>query len=129
MPSGASRYSAGTGIAAIAALPFPAETSLGPMLSEPPARMTVTGRVLGPDGAIAGSTLTLEQAVARAVEVAGVKIGDAVTAASHTPARVLGLADRVGSIAQGKQADLLLLDEKMAVCKVMVRGRWQSASG
>ncbi|HKA69961.1 MAG TPA: N-acetylglucosamine-6-phosphate deacetylase [Actinomycetes bacterium] len=86
-------------------------------------------RVLGPDGAIAGSTLTLEQAVARAVEVAGVKIGDAVTAASHTPARVLGLADRVGSIAQGKQADLLLLDEKMAVCKVMVRGRWQSASG
>jgi len=86
-------------------------------------------RVLGQDGAIAGSTLTMERAVARTVDVAGVPIADAVTAASHTPARALGLADRVGSIAAGKQADLLLLDEKMAVCKVMVKGRWQSSTG
>jgi N-acetylglucosamine-6-phosphate deacetylase len=86
-------------------------------------------RVLGQGGAIAGSTLTMERAVARTVDVAGVRVADAITAASHTPARVLGLADRIGSIATGKQADLLLLDENMAVCKVMVRGRWQSAIG
>ena len=86
-------------------------------------------RLLGQDGAIAGSTLTMERAVARAVEAAGVQIADAVTAASHTPARVLGLADRVGTVAPGKQADLLLLDEKMTVCKVMAKGRWQSATG
>jgi N-acetylglucosamine-6-phosphate deacetylase len=86
-------------------------------------------RLLGQDGAIAGSTLTMERAVARTVDMAGVQIADAVTAASHTPARVLGLAHRVGSIAPGKQADLLLLDEKMAVCKVMVKGHWQSTTG
>lgn len=86
-------------------------------------------RMLGPDGAIAGSTLTMEKAVARAVEIAGVPIADAVTAASLTPASTIGLADRIGSIAVGKQADLLLLDEKMAVCKVMVKGRWQPAAG
>ena len=86
-------------------------------------------RLLGPGGAIAGSTLTMDRAVARAVEVAGVSVADAVTSASLTPARVLGLGDRVGSIEPGKQADLILLDEKMSVWKVMVKGRWLPASG
>ncbi|MCI0687204.1 MAG: N-acetylglucosamine-6-phosphate deacetylase [Sporichthyaceae bacterium] len=81
-------------------------------------------RLLGPDGAIAGSTLTMDQAVRRAVDHAGVPKAATVIAASRTPARILGLADRFGSIAPGRQADLLLLDEKMKVCKVLAKGSW-----
>lgn len=69
------------------------------------------------NGAIAGSTLLLEQAVRRAVTVLGFRPVDAVEAATLTPARVFGF-DRpnavtgapLGLIAQGYAADLLLLD-------------------
>ncbi len=58
---------------------------------------------------IAGSTLTLDRAFKRAVTVDGLPIVDAVRALSGTPARLLGLAARVGSIEPGKDADLVVL--------------------
>lgn len=75
-------------------------------------------------GAIAGSTLTMDVAFRRAVQLAGVSLPEATRIASLTPARVLGLDDRIGSIAVGKDADLVVLDEDLTVTAVMRRGAW-----
>ena len=73
---------------------------------------------------LAGSTLTMDLAFRRAVRELGVPIEDAVRASSTTAARVLGMADRVGSLEAGRDADLLVLTEDLAVDAVMAGGRW-----
>ncbi|MFC7382612.1 N-acetylglucosamine-6-phosphate deacetylase [Sphaerisporangium rhizosphaerae] len=78
-------------------------------------------------GAIAGSTLTMDVAFRRTVREVGLSVADAAVMASLTPARVLGLDDRVGSIAVGKDADLVVLDEDLTVHRVMRHGTWITA--
>ena len=75
-------------------------------------------------GALAGSTLTMDQAVRRAVREVGMPMGVASAAASGNPARVLGIADRCGAIAPGLDADLVVLDPELRVTRVMVQGTW-----
>ncbi|MDT0322909.1 N-acetylglucosamine-6-phosphate deacetylase [Streptomyces millisiae] len=75
-------------------------------------------------GAIAGSTLTLDVAFRRAVTVNGVSVPDAVRALSVNPARLLGLDHRIGSIEEGKDADLVVFDADFALVGVMRRGEW-----
>lgn len=75
-------------------------------------------------GSIAGSTLTMDVAFRRAVQEVGMSLPDAVQVASLTPARVLGLADRIGSIAVGKAADLVVLSDSLEVDGVMKDGVW-----
>jgi N-acetylglucosamine-6-phosphate deacetylase len=92
---------------------------LGPMevqVREGVARLAHTG-------AIAGSTLTMARAVRYATTVAGLPIEEAVRAATATPAGLLGL-DRVGALRPGAGADLVVLDEALAVRDVMHRGEW-----
>ncbi len=74
-------------------------------------------------GAIAGSTLTMDRAFRFAVE-AGVPVEDAVLMSSTNPARLLGLSERVGAIAAGLDADLVVLDDGFARTAVMARGSW-----
>jgi N-acetylglucosamine-6-phosphate deacetylase len=78
---------------------------------------------LADSGAIAGSTLTMARAVRYATTVAGLPIEEAVRAATATPAGLLGL-DRVGALRPGARADLVVLDEALAVRDVMHRGEW-----
>jgi N-acetylglucosamine-6-phosphate deacetylase len=61
-------------------------------------------------GSLAGSTLTLEAAVARMARDGGIPLRDAIHSASLSPARFLGIADRAGSLTPGKQADFAILD-------------------
>ncbi|MEU1800060.1 N-acetylglucosamine-6-phosphate deacetylase [Streptomyces sp. NPDC019937] len=75
-------------------------------------------------GSIAGSTLTLDHAFRRAVTVDGLGVDEAVRALSTTPARVLGLEDRVGALEAGKDADLVVLDADFHLRGVMRRGTW-----
>ncbi|MEV7468493.1 N-acetylglucosamine-6-phosphate deacetylase [Streptomyces kronopolitis] len=75
-------------------------------------------------GSIAGSTLTLDRAFRRAVTVDGLTVDQAVRALSATPARLLGIDGHTGSLSDGKDADLVVLDEAYAVVGVMRRGEW-----
>ncbi len=75
---------------------------------------------------LAGSTLTMDEALARAVKLSGLSVEQASAAASGNPARVLGLEARIGSIAPGRQADLVVLDDELQVTAVMGAGVWDA---
>ncbi|MBA0053901.1 N-acetylglucosamine-6-phosphate deacetylase [Streptomyces sp. AJS327] len=75
-------------------------------------------------GSIAGSTLTLDEALRRAVTVDGLPVEHAVRALSTTPARVLGVDDRVGSLEPGRDADLVVLDAEFTLRGVLRKGEW-----
>lgn len=73
------------------------------------------------DGTLAGSVLTMDQAVRNAVG-AGLELHEAVNLASSAPAEYLGLHDR-GRLQVGRRADLVLLDANLHVDEVYVAGR------
>ena len=75
-------------------------------------------------GSLAGSTLTMDVAVRRAVQVCGLSMVDASAAASATPARLLGRGAEFGTIAVGLAADLVVLEADLTVCGVLSRGAW-----
>lgn len=67
------------------------------------------------DGTLAGSTLTMDRAVKNSMEFTGCSLPEAVRCATLNPARLLGIDDRKGSIAMGKDADLVIFDEALNV--------------
>lgn len=73
--------------------------------------------------AFAGSAATTDRLVRTMVELAGVSVADAVKMASTTPARLLGVYPRKGSIAAGKDADIVIFDSNINVEKVIVSGK------
>ena len=77
----------------------------------------------GSPGSIAGSTLTMAEAVALLVQQVGVSLPDTAQMAATTPARWHGLSD-VGEITPGRRADLVLLDDQGRLVRVMRAGRW-----
>ncbi|MGW0213786.1 N-acetylglucosamine-6-phosphate deacetylase [Micromonospora chokoriensis] len=87
--------------------------------------VTVTDGVarLARDGAIAGSTLTMDAALRHAVN-AGIPIADAARMVATTPARAIGLGDRVGALQVGLRADLVVLDDDLNVVRVLRGGSW-----
>ncbi|WP_022886023.1 N-acetylglucosamine-6-phosphate deacetylase [Glaciibacter superstes] len=86
--------------------------------------VTVTDGVarLTDGGSIAGSTLTLDVALRRAVADVGVRIEDAVTAVTETPARAVGRSHDLGLLAVGYAADAVLLDDDLTVQAVFAAG-------
>lgn len=75
------------------------------------------GKALLPDGTIAGSVTNLHQEIKNLVSF-GVPFEQAVKAATLLPARAIGLDGEIGSIAPGKRADLVVLDEKLDIAAV-----------
>lgn len=75
------------------------------------------------DGALAGSVLTLDNALANLVNNCGQDLPAASRMLSATPARAMGLSDR-GRVAAGLRADLVVLDQDLAVRRVMRAGGW-----
>ncbi|WP_374929253.1 N-acetylglucosamine-6-phosphate deacetylase [Kytococcus sedentarius] len=74
-------------------------------------------------GAIAGSTLTMAEAVRHCIEQAGVEPQAVLRAATSAPASMVGAAD-VGRLAPGTWADAVVLDETWTVRGVLRRGQW-----
>lgn len=83
------------------------------------------GRAVLADGeSIAGSTLTMEEAVQNAVRLIGATVEEAILMASANSARLLGMEGRKGEISPGSDADLVVLDDGLAVQATMVAGEW-----
>jgi N-acetylglucosamine-6-phosphate deacetylase len=81
------------------------------------------GRATLLDGTIAGSTVALIECVRNVHQRVGVPLPEAVKMASLNPARAMGFAGRLGSIAAGKDASLTVVDEDMTVWLTMVKGK------
>ena len=79
------------------------------------------GVARGATGALAGSTLTMIEAV-RNLHSLGVPLEDAVGAATEVPARVLRLPAS-GRIGVGLPADVVVLSEELEIERVLVEGR------
>lgn len=87
------------------------------------------GRCRTADGVLAGSAIDLATAVRTAVHRAGIPAEEALRMASTYPARYLGVGDRLGRIAPGCLADLVVLDDALHVRAVVDRGRLEPAAG
>ncbi len=74
------------------------------------------------DGTLAGSTLTLDLAVANLSRWADVPWEDAVASATEVPARLLGMEDERGVIAVGRAADLAAFGPDRQLLWTMVAG-------
>ncbi len=103
--------------------------SLDVLVQDRVARLVPDGHDAHP-GAIAGATSLLLENVRRCVEW-GIPLADAVTAASATPARLMGLdrpgsdrpgSDRVGVLAAGYRADVLVATEELELLQAYRAG-------
>ena len=75
------------------------------------------------DGSLAGSLLTLDAAVRNMVEYGKVPLYKAVKMASLPPAKRIGVDGEMGSIKEGKLADLVVVDENCRVQRVWRKGK------
>lgn len=75
------------------------------------------------DGTLAGSVLTMDQALRNLMEIKGRPVHDLYPYTSTNAARVLGMTDRKGGICPGMDADLVLLDESIQVKMTLVSGK------
>ena len=81
------------------------------------------GKARTHDGAIAGSTLSMWEAVCNLRDFAHTSFENAVYAATMAPALEIGMEAEIGSIEVGKRADLLVL-ENNAIARIMCGGYW-----
>lgn len=73
--------------------------------------------------AFAGSTTFLNQMIPILVKEVGIPLHEAVRMASLTPARVIGLADRIGSLEPGKDADIAVFDDDFTAWRTIIGGQ------
>lgn len=78
------------------------------------------GVVRGEDGMLAGSALTMIDAV-RNLHALGASLEEALAAASSVPARIAGRTD-LGRLAPGAPADVVMLDDRLEIQRVLVNG-------
>jgi N-acetylglucosamine-6-phosphate deacetylase len=71
----------------------------------------------------AGSVATTDRLVRTMVNMADVSLVDAVRMITSTPARIMGISDQKGSLAVGKDADIVIFDKSVNVEKTIVRGK------
>lgn len=81
------------------------------------------GKALLADGTLAGSVLTMGQAFKNIITFTNCTIEDAIKMSSSTPAKELKIEDRKGSITQGKDADIVILDDQLTIIMTFCRGK------
>ncbi|NIJ70462.1 N-acetylglucosamine-6-phosphate deacetylase [Xanthomonas sp. 60] len=87
----------------------------------------VDGVVRNAAGALAGSALDMATAVRNTVRLLGQPLAEAARMASTYPAQFLNVDDRLGHIAEGYQADLVLLDDALQVRGTWIAGQYEAA--
>lgn len=80
-------------------------------------------RLAGADGTLAGAALTMAGAVRHMIAQGGATLSEALTMATLTPARFLGLDGSIGRIAPGNRADFVILDDELSVLGTFIAGK------
>ena len=75
------------------------------------------------DGTLIGTALGLSQILEKLIAFTGCPLDVAIKTVTQNPAELLGLEDRKGTIAPGKDADLVLLDHDCSVHTTIVAGK------
>jgi N-acetylglucosamine-6-phosphate deacetylase len=75
------------------------------------------------DGTLIGTSLGLNQMIQRLMRFTGCRLDTAIKTVTENPARALGIEGRKGSIAVGKDADLVILDLDCSVWATIVAGQ------
>lgn len=78
---------------------------------------------LADHSAIAGSIATMDRLIRTCVLKAKIPMEDVARMASETPARIMGVYDRKGSISHGKDADIMIFDKDIILTNVIQMGR------
>jgi N-acetylglucosamine-6-phosphate deacetylase len=79
--------------------------------------------------AFAGSATLLNQMIPILTQVVGIPSPEAIRMITLTPARVIGLDHRKGSLERGKDADLAVFNKDWTAWRTMIGGRWVYAEG
>ncbi|MFP9127440.1 N-acetylglucosamine-6-phosphate deacetylase [Niallia sp. BSM11] len=87
------------------------------------------GKALLENGALAGSTLKMNDALTNMMAFTGCSLEDVITMGAYNPAKQIGILDRKGSIKTGKDADLVVLDDNNKVILTICRGIIAAKSG
>ena len=90
-------------------------------MGEVPVRLR-GGRVETPEGVLAGALLSLRGALKNGMEFCQLPLEGVLPWVSENPARALGLSHRKGRLAQGLDADILVMDQDLEVRLVFVEG-------
>ncbi|HLY68583.1 MAG TPA: N-acetylglucosamine-6-phosphate deacetylase [Puia sp.] len=73
--------------------------------------------------AFAGSVATADRLVRTMINMAGVSLTEAIRMITLTPAAIMNISDRKGSLAAGKDADIIIFDENICVQTTMIKGK------
>ena len=73
--------------------------------------------------AIAGSCATMDRLIRTAVKEAAIPLEDVVRMVSETPALIMGVYDRKGSICKRKDADIIIMDKSLKLTHVISMGK------
>lgn len=87
------------------------------------------GKATLPDGTLAGSALTVGQALRNAIQFADLDLAEALSLVTANPARVLGWDAELGSLAVGSRADLVLLNPDLTVWAAVREGAFLGEVG
>jgi N-acetylglucosamine-6-phosphate deacetylase len=75
------------------------------------------------DGTLIGTALGLNQILGKFMEITGCPLAAAIRTVTENPARLLGVEDKKGTIAAGKDADLILLEDDLTVGTTIAAGK------
>lgn len=78
---------------------------------------------LADHSSLAGSIATMDTLVRTMVQKADIPLADAIRMASETPARLMGVGERTGTLQRGKDADILILDRNLNIRSVWSMGQ------
>ena len=96
--------------------------SEGDVSAEPRVIMEDGGCKLADRSALAGSIATMDTFIRTCIQKANIPMEDAFRMASETPAKIMGVFDRKGSIEEGKDADIIVFDKDINLTYVMQMG-------
>jgi len=75
------------------------------------------------NSAYAGSVTTMDVCVRNGISQMGLTFQDSLRMATLTPAEIIGVSDRKGSIEKNKDADILIMDKDVTILKTIIRGK------